>query len=114
MGIQTIILRLAALLVLLSSACDYCAFDMFDSEASMSLPGPVIVSSGHATGAAVATSNLPDDRCLCCSPSIPSQAATLERPLLISTTVEDRAIRSSCAPISAIEQPPRLQPASLM
>jgi hypothetical protein len=66
MGIRAIMFRLAALLVLLSSAGDYCAFDLYDSEASMSRPRLVIFSLGHATGPVVAPSTLPDDRCPCC------------------------------------------------
>jgi hypothetical protein len=110
MRIHAIILRLAALLVLLSSVCDYCAFDLYDSEASMSRPGPMLLANnaGKAIGQAkVRTSDLPDDHCLCCSPSIASQVVTLESPLLISSTVANQAIYPLFAEAQLIERPPR-------
>jgi hypothetical protein len=69
MRMQAIILRLAALLVLVSSACDYCAFDLNDPGAPMSRPGVLLlVATDHAIcPLAVRMSDLPDDRCMCCS-----------------------------------------------
>jgi hypothetical protein len=109
MRIQPIIWRLVALLVLLSSACDYCAFDLYDSEASMSRPGPVLFGDRGQDSHAVAakTSDLPDDHCLCCSPIIVSQSAKLEGPFLISSTLENRVIQPPIPEAQVIEQPPR-------
>jgi hypothetical protein len=102
MRIQGVILRLLALLVLVSSACDFCTFDLFDPGAAMSSPGPRSISLPAAQA-----SDLPDDHCLCCSASIPSPAVTLESPWLISSDVESSAIQAPIPEGRIFEQPPR-------
>jgi hypothetical protein len=109
MRIQAIVLRLAALLVLLCSACDYCAFDLYNPEASMSRPGPELFSDTDRAfcPSTVRTSDLPDDQCLCCSPSIPPQASILDSPLLTSPALENRPSQPPIPDVPAIERPPR-------
>jgi hypothetical protein len=107
MRIQPIVLRLAALVVLLCSVCDYCAFDRYDLEASMSRPGPVLLGD-TGMGICCVTKDLPDDRCLGCSPSIAPQAPTLEGPVLTSFIAQDRAIQFPIPEAPIIERPPRL------
>jgi hypothetical protein len=108
MRIQAIVVRLAALLVLVSSACDCCAFDLNDPEAPMNRPGSVLVVQAvlAVNCAVVKTSDLPDDHCLCCSPGIVSPTATFESPFLISSTVENRA-QPTIPEVQMIERPPR-------
>jgi hypothetical protein len=100
------ILRLAALLVLLSSVCDYCAFDRYDQEASMSRPVPALLGD---TGMAICpvTTDLPDDRCLGCSPSIAPEAATIEGPVLTSFVIENRPHQPPIPEAQLIERPPK-------
>jgi len=109
MRLPVYISRLAAFLVLLSAGCDFCAFDLYDPDASMSQPGPVMnVDTANAICPAVMkTSDLPDDRCLCCSPTVASQVATFASPFLISSASETRAIQPPIPEARIIERPPR-------
>jgi hypothetical protein len=109
MRLPVYISRLAAFLVLLSAGCDFCAFDLYDPDASMSQPGPVMnVDTANAIcPAAMRTSDLPDDHCLCCSPTVASQVATLASPFLISSAPETRAIQPTIPEARIIERPPR-------
>jgi hypothetical protein len=109
MRIRATFSQLVAALVLLLSACDYCAFDMYDSEASMSQAVPVLFRSmGHTVQiATVRTIDLPDDHCLWCSPSIASQAAILESPFLISSNFEIQANQPLIPEALMIERQPK-------
>jgi hypothetical protein len=102
MRIQGVMLQLVALLILASSACDFCAFDLYDPGASMSCPGPLSISLPAARA-----SDLPDDHCLCCSASIPSPAVTLASPWLISSEMESSAVQAPIPEGRSFEQPPR-------
>jgi len=79
---RAITLRLVALIVLLTSASDYYAFDRLDPSAPMNSAGleaiPDLVPQ-TATTANLRTTDLPDDCCLCCSPWIAPQRPALPR-----------------------------------
>lgn len=105
------VIRIVALLVLLTSAMDYCAYDLYDPSASMSMAGSDIFMAGIAPAklAALQTrpSDLPDDRCLGCSPSIAPIPPILLTSDLISFVVQNKvASLPSSEPLS-IERPPR-------
>jgi hypothetical protein len=103
---RPIVLRLAALLVLLSSICDYCVFDRYDQEASMSRPLPVLLGDAGVAIRPV-TTDLPDDRCLGCTPSIAPQAPTLEGLVLTSFIIENRPHQLPIPEAQLIERPPK-------
>jgi hypothetical protein len=108
MRIQPIVLRLATLLVLLSAACDYCTFDYFDPGASMSQPGPVLFKSSPSISPGTAkTNDLPDDRCLGCSPGIAMHAVTVENPFRVSSAFENPSIQPRAAVAPIVDRPPR-------
>jgi hypothetical protein len=115
MRLSATIVRLAALLVLISSVCDYCAFDLNDPEAPMSQPGPLLIVQRVLTAgaAAVRTSDLPDDHCLCCTPGIAAQPVTVQSPFLISSTVEHHALQPPIISTCVRKLPPRSQPVIL-
>jgi hypothetical protein len=75
----------------------------------MSRPGVLLlVATDHAIcPLAVRMSDLPDDRCMCCSSGIASPPATFNSPFLISSAVEDRAIQTTIPEAQMIERPPR-------
>jgi hypothetical protein len=107
----TIVVRLAALLVLISSVSDYCAFDVNDPEALMNQTARVvIVQTVLAVNAPLLrTSDLPDDHCLCCSPGFASQPVTLQSPCLISSSVEHHAVQPPTISIRVRKLPPKSQ-----
>ena len=73
MRLGKITIRLAALLVLLTSFSDYWAYDRWDPAAPMNACGPEAVAAFdfHApSGACLRSTNLSDDHCVCCSPVI--------------------------------------------
>ena len=110
MSARAIIFRLAALFVLLSSASDYSTYDLYDPSASMSLPGPALLLSAAAHPIALAersTTNLPDDHCLCCCPSIALQRMSLESRVLILSVRERRVVQALVSDRHIIERPPR-------
>ena len=92
-----LIIRLVALLVLITSACDYCAFDVWDSTAPMSLTRSEAIRDlvpDHHMSVRNVTSALPDDQCLGCAPSI------LPRPpILHRVTLEAPVFQAAATPV---------------
>jgi hypothetical protein len=110
MGVRAIIFRLAALLVLLSSASDYFAYDLCDPGASMSSAGPelLLTHTAHAITLPLArTTDLPDDHCLCCSPSIAPQSVIVEPIALISSAFQCQSLFPPLADRQVFKLPPR-------
>jgi hypothetical protein len=94
---RVVITRLVALLVLVTSGFDYCAFDLLDPTAPMSLTRSEAIRDlvpDHQTSVKNVTSELPDDQCLGCAPSI------LPRPLIVHrVTLEASAFPAAEAPL---------------
>ena len=87
MNQRTVMMRLVAMLVLITSAFDYCAFDVWDPTAPMSSGRSEAIRDlvpRHQTSAKIRTSELPDDHCLCCAPGISPRPAVLHRVTLTS------------------------------
>ena len=64
---RVVIIRLVALLVLVTSACDYCAFDLWDQTAPISLSRSEairVLIPDRQTSVQNVSSELPDDQCL--------------------------------------------------
>jgi hypothetical protein len=107
---RVVIIRLVALLVLVTSGFDYCAFDVCDPTAPMSLTRSEAIHdrvADYQTSVKNLPSELPDDQCLGCAPSI------LPRPLIVHrVTLEAFAFQSTEArvPLSdrvILKRPPR-------
>jgi hypothetical protein len=105
-----VIIRLIALLVLVTSGFDYCAFDVWDPTAPMSLTRSEAIRDfvpDHHTSVNNVANELPDDQCLGCAPSI------LPRPLIVHrVTVEASAFQAAevLLPLSdrfILRRPPR-------
>ena len=105
-----VIIRLIALLVLVTSGFDYCAFDVWDPTAPMSLTRSEAIRDllpGHQTSVTNLTSELPDDQCLGCAPSV------LPRPLIVHrVTLEASAFQPAEVPVHSSDRfnpkrPPR-------
>ena len=80
MRLGIITFRLAALIVLITSASDYWAYDQWDPTAPMNSSGPeaiAIFASNTPSAVSLHCANLPDDHCLCCSPSVAPPAPVL-------------------------------------
>jgi hypothetical protein len=108
---QVIAIRLVALIVLLTSAFDYYAFDRWDPSAPMNSAGPEAISAfapqTAATTASLHTTDLSDDHCLCCSPWIAPPRPVLPRVSVSSSVPQNaRAAVPFSDPI-LIERPPR-------
>src|SRR5580692_4635927 len=107
---RSIPIRLIALIVLLTAACDYAEFDRVDLTAPMSsaglegLPAPV---QPTLTPVRLNTTNLPDDRCLFCSPWIEPQLPALFRVSLASRLTQSAKISLPSIDLALIERPPR-------
>ena len=107
---RVITIRIVALIVLMTSAADYAAFDRWDPSAPMNSAGleaiPDLVPE-TATSLSVRATYLPDDHCLCCSPWIAPQLPALQ-PASLSSSVTQTAKASlqSSDPI-LFERPPR-------
>src|SRR5580700_6532800 len=84
---RVVMIRLVAVLVLVTAAFDYCAFDVLDPTAPMSSAqsGPVPdLASRHQPPAAIQAAESSDDHCLCCAPGISSRLVVLHRVILAS------------------------------
>ena len=106
-----VMIRAVAVLLLITSAFDYCAFDLEDPSAPMSSVRsgaiPDLVPDRQAS-AKIVTSDLPDDRCLCCSPGISPRP-----PVLFRTTLNTLIFPASEVAVSShdpvvFERPPRV------
>jgi hypothetical protein len=94
---RVVIIRLVALLVLVTSACDYCAFDLSDQTAPISLTRSKAIGDlvpDRQSSVQNLTTELPDDQCLGCAPSI------LPRPLTVHRVTPDAFVfQASEAPV---------------
>jgi hypothetical protein len=110
MNQRVVMIRLVALLVLITSASDYCAFDVWDPSAPMSAAGSEAIRDlvqYRQASVKMRPSELPDDHCLCCSPWIAPRRPALPRASLSSTVTQAaKASLPSSDPI-LIEHPPR-------
>src|SRR5258708_4365737 len=73
-------IRIVALVVLLSAAADYCAFDRWDPTAPMSAAGlesTFSLTPHAAMKGSLHTPSSPDDHCLCCAPCIAQNGPTV-------------------------------------
>jgi hypothetical protein len=83
MRLRIATIRLAALVVLLTSFCDYWAYDRFDPAAPMNASGPEALAGFDLpapSSAGFCSANLPDDDCICCSPLVARHAPAVPRP----------------------------------
>jgi len=87
--VRRVALRLIALMVLLSGAADYFAFDVSDPLAPMNAsPAPGFTSgsiSHRMNPAAVGHSDSQDDRCICCPATFPAQQIGFRGVVVIAT-----------------------------
>jgi hypothetical protein len=84
MNVSTIALRLTALIVLLASFSDYWAYDRWDPTAPMNSYGSEAVALMDLQGPSpvgLRSTNLPDDRCGCCSPIVAQPAPVIPLPV---------------------------------
>jgi hypothetical protein len=111
MRVQAIAVRIVALIVLISSLFDYIAYDMYDPSALMSSAGSeAFVTSivpHRLTSVEARTTDLPDDQCLCCSPTIAPPRPVFEMPDLIACVVQTGLAALPCSEPVTIERPPR-------
>ena len=107
----SILLRSVALLVLITSASDYCAYDLSDPSAPMSSAGSDSFMAGVIPSKLIPvqarTPNLPDDRCLGCAPSIAPKPPILLTSDLISFVVQNKTASLPYSEPASIERPPR-------
>lgn len=83
MRLRSITIRLAALIVLLTSFSDYWAYDRWDPTAPMNSSGPEAIASlamHRGSDVVLASASLQDDHCLCCSPVIAPSGPVLPPP----------------------------------
>jgi hypothetical protein len=110
LGIATI--RLTALFLLVTSFSDYWVYDRWDPAAPMNSSdlGDVAVVDLYAhTGVSFWSANLPDDRCICCSPLLAPSAPVVPQPGLIAPSRGDlpRApIQAAFEPLTISTSPP--------
>jgi hypothetical protein len=92
MRLGKITIRLAALLVLLTSFSDYWAYDRWDPAAPMNASGPEAVAAFDfhvPSGACWHSTNLSDDHCICCSPVIARPAPVVPHPALRTSPLNE-------------------------
>jgi hypothetical protein len=110
MLVRASMFRLIALLVLVTSAFDYCAFDLSDPTAPMSSTRSEAIRDlvvQHKASIKSLISELPDDQCLGCAPSITPGLLILHRASLSTFVAQcaEPAIPSSDRIIP--KRPPR-------
>jgi hypothetical protein len=107
---RSIPFRLVALIVLLTAASDYSHFDQVDPCAPMNSAG-VEAIVGPAPQSPLTVNlrviNLPDDRCLFCTPWIQPQPPTLSRVILTSRVTQSAKISLPSSDPVLIELPPK-------
>ena len=99
----TNLMRLAAILVLVTSVLDYWAYDRFDPTAPMNACGRDALSGllfDAVPVVSLESPNLPDDHCLGCSPLLRPRAPSVPLAGLFSS-VNDSVYR--CAKLNRIE-----------
>jgi hypothetical protein len=104
------LIRLVAWIVLITSAFDYVAFDLSDPAAPMSSAGREVavgIVPPQLSPVQARTTDLPDDRCLGCSPSIAPKSPIVRTSDLISFVVENKTASLPSSEPASIERPPR-------
>src|SRR5215469_18040366 len=111
MRLGTLTIRVAALIVPLTSVSDYWAYERWDQAASMNAPGPEAMTmfvSKAALSVSLYSTTLHDDHCLCCSTWAAPLPPVLPR-CRSTSSVAQAAITFIPAPNPArIERPPRV------
>jgi hypothetical protein len=108
--------RIAALVVLLTSFSDYWAYDRFDPAAPMNSSGPeavAVLDLDAPSGVGLQSSNLPDDRCVCCSPVIWPPGPVVPQPTLSTPSVNDvpyPVLSAELKPVAISTSPPLRDP----
>ena len=117
MRLRIATIRLAALVVLLTSFCDYWAYDRFDPAAPMNASGPEALAAFdlHAPStASFCSANLPDDDCICCSPLVAPHAPAVPRPAFDMPSANELACAAASGELTApatSTSPPSFGPA---
>lgn len=107
------LVRLAAVLVLLSAAGDYCVFDVGDPWASMSAPLCSPYSEempcfhAKANKRSMQNNDLPDDHCLCCGTMVIQPRPTIAVTLLTMAFYQETAPPLRSAELRLPDRPPR-------
>jgi hypothetical protein len=110
MFLRAVLFRSVALFVLVTSAFDYCAFDVWDPAAPMSSTRSEIIRDlvpHHQTSAMIATSESADDQCLGCAPGISPCPPVLHRVTPNSFVFQATEAAVPSRDPSLIERPPR-------
>jgi hypothetical protein len=104
-------LRLVALIVLLSGAADYCAFDLSDPLAPMSASGtPSAIVAGanrHMTQTSIRLTDTQDDRCICCAAGFPAHPIVLRGAAMIAIVNHVSVLRPCDPQLVRFDPPPR-------
>jgi hypothetical protein len=104
----TVTIRLVALIVLLTSAADYSAFDPWDPSAPMNSAGVAVIQClVPQMGMTASATDLPDDHCLCCSPWIAAKSPALPRAVLSLSAAQSVVADIPSTDPYLIERPPR-------
>jgi len=109
MRFRPLLIRLVALIVLLTAASDYSHFDQVDPAAPMNSAGVEAIGLVPRTPAPASlhTTNQPDDQCLFCSPWTQSQPPALSRISLSSPVTQSPQASLLFSDPILIELPPK-------
>jgi hypothetical protein len=103
--------RLIALIVLLTGAADYLAFDVGDPLAPMNAlgtPGFTAGSISHRMNPpAVRQTDSQDDRCICCAAGFPAQQIVLRGVVEVATANDFFILHQSDPQLVHVDPPPR-------
>lgn len=112
MRLRIVTIRLAALLVLLTSFADYWAYDRWDPTAPMNSCGSEAVEAVNLHPPSAVhfhSANLQDDRCVCCSPVLAPPAPVVPQSALRASSANELAcgvIATSLRPLGIPTSPP--------
>jgi hypothetical protein len=109
--VRGVILRLIAVIVLLSGVADYLAFDVGDPLAPMSAAGMPSLSrksvDRHLCSATVLQTDTQDDGCICCGAGFIAHRVELLVAEIIATASALYILPPSDPQISLVDRPPR-------
>jgi hypothetical protein len=104
-------LRLIAIIVLLSGAADYFAFDVTDPLAPMSAAGtPSFISQyakHHLSSTAIRHPDGADDGCICCAAGFPAPPIMLRGTAIIAIMNTASVLRPCDPQLVRVDPPPR-------
>jgi hypothetical protein len=110
MLLRAVLIRLVALFVLITSAFDYCAFDVWDPTAPMSSAQSEAIRDlvpHHQTSAKIRISELADDQCLGCAPGISPHPLVLHRVAVNSFVFQSAKVSAPSSDPVIPKRPPR-------